>query len=301
VKKAYVGPLYLSLAAAIWGGMYVVSKYALDIIPPMTLLFIRYLLASFVMGAICWSKNITIIPRKHRGLFFQIGFVGYFFSVGTQFIGTKLSSAHMGALLTTLSPIFLSLFAILLLKEKMTSKQIIAMFLSLLGLLAIVGLPGIQGQDHALLGSFILLLAAISWGYYSVISRKASHYYSPIQITTVGIWIATCFTLPTTFFEVNQWSFTDLFSWPIVLSTIYLGIISTALAFFSWNKGLQLTPSHQAGIYFFLQPVVGSFFGWLLLHEHLSPSFFIGSLFILTGVYISMNSSRVKILANKVE
>jgi drug/metabolite transporter (DMT)-like permease len=159
-------------------------------------------------------------------------------------------------------------------------------------LLIIVGLPGLKGQDHAVWGSLILLLAAISWGYYSVISRKASQYYSPIQLTTVGIWIAACFTLPTTFLEVNQWRFTDLISWPIVLSVIYLGVISTALAFFSWNKGLKLTPSHQAGIYFFLQPVVGSFFGWLFLREHLSSSFFMGSLFILTGVYLSMHRSN---------
>jgi drug/metabolite transporter (DMT)-like permease len=292
MKKAYLGPIYLSLAAAIWGGMYVISKYALDIIPPMTLLFIRYFIASFVMGFICWYKNITIIPRQHWGLFFQIGFVGYFFSVGAQFIGTKLSSAHMGALLTTLSPLFLSVFAIFLLKEKMNVKQVVSMMLSLIGLLIIVGLPGLKGQDHAVWGSLILLLAAISWGYYSVISRKASQYYSPIQLTTVGIWIAACFTLPTTFLEVNQWRFTDLISWSIVLSVIYLGVISTALAFFSWNKGLKLTPSHQAGIYFFLQPVVGSFFGWLFLREHLSSSFFMGSLFILTGVYLSMYRSN---------
>lgn len=286
LKKSYLGPIYLSLAAAIWGGMYVVSKYALDIIPPMTLLFIRYIIASLIMGSICWYLRIPTLLREHKKLLFQIGFIGYFISVAFQFIGTKLSSAHMGALITTLSPVFLSLFAIILLKEKMSSKQGFSMFIALIGVILIVGLPGGHEKDNTIWGILTLLIAALSWGYYSVISRKASRYYSPLQLTTVGIWIATVFTFPTIFLELDQWDPAALISWPILLSSIYLGVISTALAFFSWNKGLQLTPAHQAGLFFFLQPVVGSLLGWFFLDEHLSYAFFIGSLFIIAGVYL---------------
>jgi drug/metabolite transporter (DMT)-like permease len=228
--------------------------------------------------------------KRHWGLLFQIGFVGYFISIAAQFIGTKLASAHMGSLITTLSPVFLSVFAIVLLKEKMTFRQVIALILALIGVVAIVGLAGNESQN--IWGILFLLLAGISFGYYSAISRKASTYYSPVQLTTIGIWIATVFTFPTTFFETSQWQLSDLFGWSIVLSCLYLGIIATALAFFSWNQGLQLTPSHEAGVFFFLQPAVGSFFGWLFLHEHLSVSFFIGSLFILVGVYLGMKEDR---------
>ncbi len=37
MKQTILGAIYLSLAASIWGGMYVVSKYVLDFIPPLTL------------------------------------------------------------------------------------------------------------------------------------------------------------------------------------------------------------------------------------------------------------------------
>lgn len=292
MREKYKGAIFLALAAAIWGGMYVVSKFALDTIPPMTLLFIRYIIASIVMGVICWIHNISILPQKNWGAFIQIGGIGYFLSIGAQFIGTKYSTAHMGSLITTLSPLFLSLFAMIILKEKMKLSQGLALLLAISGLLIIVGVPGGYDQANTLVGICFLLIAAISWGYYSVISRKTSIHHSPLQITTLGIWVATLCAFPATYIERNDWVFEQLFSFPIMLSSLYLGIVSTAIAYFCWNKGLQLVPSHQAGLFFFLQPVVGSFLGWLFLDEILSFPFFSGSAFIVVGVYWSMKTER---------
>jgi len=291
LKGIFGGALYLSLASSIWGGMYVVSKYALDTIPPFTLLFLRYLIASFLLGWICWLKKEELVPTRERGLIFQVGFVGYFLSIAAQFVGTKLSSAHMGAVITTLSPVFLSAFAVFILKEKITVRQVASIAIALAGVLVVVGMPGLQGEKSALAGNLFLLVAALFWGYYSVISRKVSAVYSPLQITTWGIVIATVLTFPCIFFELSEWSAGDLFTLPILLSVLYIGIISTALAFFSWNKGLALVPSHQAGLFFFLQPVVGTLLGWFFLHEHLSRSFFIGSLLIIAGVYYNMKQT----------
>ncbi len=289
MKNSYLGPLYLSVAAIIWGGMYVSSKYLLESIPPATLLFIRYLIASIVLVAISLYRREKLGTTKHWSWFFQIGFIGYFLSIGTQFLGTKLSNAHLASLITTLSPIFLSIFAVLLLKEHMTRRQLHSMIIAVIGLIIIVGLPN-GDSENLLIGNLILIFTSISWGYYSVIARKASKHYSPLHLTTVGILIATLFTFPVTFFESDQWQFSFLFNWSTVLNIIFIGVFATALAFFSWNKGLELTPSHQAGLFFFLQPIVGSLLGWILLGERLSMTFIIGSLFILAGVYINMRA-----------
>ena len=296
MNSSFGGAFYLSLAASIWGGMYVVSKYALATIPPFTLVFIRYLVASFLLlGLLCYKKE-QLLPKEQKGLVFQIGFVGYFLSIIAQFIGTKLSSAHMGAVITTLSPVFLSAFAIPLLKERITLKQGFSIGIALLGVLVVVGVPGSHGQPEAITGNIFLLAAAVFWGYYSVISRKISTHYTSLQITTWGILVAAVLTFPCIFFERTLWSFDQLMQVPILLSVLYIGIISTALAFFSWNKGLSMLPSHQAGLFFFFQPVVGTLLGWLFLKEQLSSTFFLGSFFIILGVYYNMkqeNSSTI--------
>ncbi|MDA8218062.1 MAG: DMT family transporter [Dehalococcoidales bacterium] len=71
---------------------------------------------------------------------------------------------------------------------------------------------------------------------------------------------------------------------PAVLGVLYLGAVSTAGAFYLWNKGMALLESDVAAVFFFAQPVVGAFLGWLLLHERLGPSFFLGGALIFAGV-----------------
>jgi len=65
---------------------------------------------------------------------------------------------------------------------------------------------------------------------------------------------------------------------------LYLGIVSTVLAFILWNRGLQLLNASSGGFFFCLQPLVGTLLGWLLLGESIGGTFWIGSFLILSGV-----------------
>ncbi len=283
------GALYLSLAASIWGGMYVVSKYTLDFVPPITLLFLRYLVAGVAMAALFRWQNLPFFPSRRRGLLLLTGVAG-FVSLAAQFIGTWLTSAHMGAVITTLSPLFLSVLAIFLLKEKMTRREGIAVGLGFGGVLIIVDVTG--AGHNSLPGSLTLVVAAAFWGYYSVLARQAAADYTPFQVTTWAVWVGTVLALPWAVTELPDWSYSVLLTWPVFLSILYLGLIAMGVAFFSWNKGLSLLPAHQAGLFFFLQPVVGSLLGWLLLEERLTGSFFAGSGLILAGVYLALMKEK---------
>jgi drug/metabolite transporter (DMT)-like permease len=283
--KTISGPLYLSLAASIWGGMYVVSKFTFSIAPPMTILFIRYLIAGIVLTIICVASGGWRFKKEGWIYLLEIGVIGYFGSISAQFIGTDLSNAHLGALITTLSPLFLSIFAVFLLKEKMSKRQLTSLFMATIGVIIIVGAPG--AGTHYILGIIVLLIAAVTWGYYSVVVKQAAIHYSPLQMTTIGVWIAAVLSFPFAIHQWGGWDHSIILSTSFVLSTLYISVVSTAIAFFAWNIGLKLTPSHHAGLYFFLQPVVGSLFGWLFLGEDLGSTFIIGSLLILVSVGIS--------------
>lgn len=288
----YKGPLYLSAAASIWGGMYVASKYALDAIPPFTLLFLRYFIASIVLLWWCRRSQVEVIPRQDKWMFIQISFFGYFLSLAAQFIGTKLSSAHMGAVITSLSPVFQSGFAILLLGEKIAGKQILALALSLAGVMIVTGVSGISGGEAVNPGNAYFLAAACLWGYYSILSKKVSDRHPTLRITTFGIVLATFLAFPPALLELQLWDAAILGNPLVLLSILYLALIATTVAYYCWNKGLALTNPHQAGLFFFLQAIVGSILGYSLLHEILSLTFFIGSLLILAGVYFVLANNK---------
>ncbi|MBK7453857.1 MAG: DMT family transporter [Anaerolineales bacterium] len=135
MEKHSIAGLFAGLAAAsIWGGMYVVSKVVLDVIPPFALLTIRLIMGAAVLGwVIHFRRKKPAFTREQFWKSLLVGFVGYGISLGFQFVGTKLSTASNGSLVTSATPAFVLIFAPFLLGEKTTTRRIIALVVSTLG------------------------------------------------------------------------------------------------------------------------------------------------------------------------
>lgn len=282
--KTYLGQIYLALAASIWGGMYVVSKAVLVVIQPLELVWLRYLVALValvVMGVA--SRQSWRIHRKDVLLIAVIGIIGYFISIWAQFAGTQLSSAQMGAVVTASTPAFMVLFARILLKEKITMRKAASVLLATIGVLMIVGLSGLDVSFR--LGGMILGIAALTWAFMSVLIKKVPREYSPLVVTTYAILAA--FLLITPFIVPNlQFGQRELLQPMVWGGVLYVGIVSTAGAFYFWNKGLQMVDAATAGLYFFFQPLAGTLLGWFFLGEQVDITFWIGALLIAAGVLL---------------
>ncbi|RAL26965.1 DMT family transporter [Thermoflavimicrobium daqui] len=296
MKPSVTGAICLSLAASIWGSMYVVSKYVLDFVPPITLVCFRYMIAFAILYTLLkreqWkNKKHEKIQLKDWLLLGWIGFIGYFISIALQFMGTKWSDAHTGALITSATPAFMVLFAWIILKEALTARKILSLVLATIGVIFIVGYNPYLGTYFW--GSIILVGAAITWALLSVYVKVASLRFSTLVITTYAIGFAVIFTIPWMVWELKTHPLV-LESSSVILGILYLGIVATAGAFFLWNKGLELMDASIGSLFFFFQPVVGAFLGWFVLHEELNSNFFMGGFFILMGVLVVTIQPRRK-------
>ncbi|BCA32424.1 MULTISPECIES: DMT family transporter [Bacillus] len=289
MKQTILGAICLSLAASIWGGMYVVSKYVLDFIPPLTLVWLRFIIAFVVLYGILklaekkQKKKVTI-RKKDWLLFAWIGFIGYFISITCQFIGTKLSDAHTGSLVTSATPAFMVIFAALILKEKLTARRLLSTIIATIGVIIVIGWDIEIGSYF--IGTIILVGAAITWALLSIYVKIASIQFSSLVITTYAIFFSLFFITPFMIWELQTSSIGTVNTY-VILGVLYLGIVSTAGAFFLWNKGLELIDASIGSLFFFFQPIVGSLLGWLLLNETLNSNFFIGGILIICSVFIT--------------
>ncbi|EMI9087699.1 EamA family transporter [Bacillus cereus] len=289
MKQTILGAICLSLAASIWGGMYVVSKYVLDFIPPLTLVWLRFIIAFVVLYVILkiaekkQKKKVTI-RKKDWLLFAWIGFIGYFISITCQFIGTKLSDAHTGSLVTSATPAFMVIFAALILKEKLTARRLLSTIIATIGVIIVIGWDIEIGSYF--IGTIILVGAAITWALLSIYVKIASARFSSLVITTYAIFFSLFFITPFMLWEFQS-SPIEHMNLYVLLGVLYLGIVSTAGAFFLWNKGLELMDASIGSLFFFFQPIVGSLLGWLLLNETLNSNFFIGGILIICSVFIT--------------
>lgn len=270
----------------------------MDFIPPLTLIWMRYAVGFVILfGCMQYkqkAKKIQKLEKKDWILLLWIGFVGYFLSVSCQFIGTKLSSAHAGALITSSTPAFIVLFARIILKEKLTFKKLVSLSIATLGVIIVIGFEKNEGSYF--LGSIILVIASLTWALLSIYVKRASIKFSSLMITTYGIFFGLIFTTPFAIWELqnNELLLNDSLLIPAIL---YLGIVSTAMALFLWNKGMGMIDAGTGSLFFFFQPLVGSFLGWFLLNEEIGINFFIGGALIMSSVFIvNFNKQEVKIL-----
>jgi len=282
------GALYGLSAAAIWGGMYVVSDVVLPVIPPFTLLTLRLLFGGFVLSFLLLisGKPVTLTRRKLLQLL-GVGFLGFGISVGAQFVGTDLSTAMNGSLITSASPAFIVLFAAVVLKERLTSRRLIAIGLATLGVLFIIDLSQADFGSQTFMGDLALLIAAITWGLYSVLVRAVSKDTDTLVVTVFAFYGGSILTIPAMLVESNTRP-TGEITLPILLGVLYLGVVSTAGAMWLWNRAFALVDASVASLFFFAQPLVGAILSSVVLDQPFTPGLLVGSVLIAAGVLLAL-------------
>lgn len=287
-KQRYLGSFYLALAASIWGGMYVVSKIVLVVISPLDLVWIRYVIALAALVTLgLATRQSWRIARRDILLIASIGLVGYGVSIWAQFLGTALSSAQMGAVITSATPAFMVIFARLLLGERITVRKALSMGLATCGVLLIVGIGGLHRSQQ--LGGLVLGIAALTWALMSVLVKRVPTRYSLLVVTTYAMLFAAVILTPVAVVDAPR-ILSALARPGIWEDVLFLGVVSTAGAFYLWNRGLQMVDAASGGLYFFLQPLVGTVLGWLWLGEQVGVSFWMGAALIFGGVVLVMRA-----------
>jgi len=285
-NKTLVGILCGLGAASIWGGMYVVSKVVLEIIPPFTLVSLRLLLGILTLAIVLAPRGFPKFTRRQFLQIVGVGFVGYGISLSLQFLGTKLSTAANGSLVTSATPAFVLLFAWLLLREKITLRRIMALLLATFGVVAVIDPRSAQLDPELFLGNLLLLGAAITWALYSVFVRKMTQSLDVLPFSLIAFVGGLPIVLPAGAWELSTAGVGEI-SLGVVGGVLFLGVISTALAMILWNTAFAILDAGAASLTFFAQPVVGIFLGWLFLGERITLLFILGGLLIGLGLVLS--------------
>lgn len=282
------GGFYGILAAAIWGGMYVVSDVVLETIPPFTLLTMRLLMGVAVLGVFLWQQTEKIVPTRAQVLrVLGVGLIGFGVSVGAQFVGTDKSTAVNGALITTSSPAFILVFAALILKEKLTFQRIAAVVLASIGVIVIIDPAQANFSSDTFVGDVALAIAGVTWGLYSVLVRLVSAKLDTLWVTFIAFFGGMLLTIPAAAVELSTEKIGEI-DILIFLGILYLGIVSTAGAMWFWNRAFALVDASVASLFFFAQPLVGAVLGVALLGQDFTPNLAIGGTLISLGVLLAM-------------
>ena len=286
MNRKLVGILCGLGAASIWGGMYVVSKVVLEIIPPFSLVTLRLLLGALTLAIVLVFYGVPTLSRQQLLQALGVGFIGYGISLSLQFLGTKLSTAANGSLVTSATPAFVLIFAWMLLNERITWMRSLALLLATLGVVAVIDPRSAQLNPELFLGNVLLIGAAVTWALYSVLVRKTTQSLEVLPFSLIAFLGGLPVAVPAGAWELRTLGVGEITP-GVIGGVLFLGVISTALAMVLWNTAFAYVDASLVSLTFFAQPVVGTLLGWLFLGERITPLFLLGGLLIGLGLVIS--------------
>ncbi|MEK5078170.1 DMT family transporter [Solibacillus sp. FSL W7-1436] len=283
--------LLLILATLLWGGNFVIGRAVSGDIPPITLAFLRWIVAFLVFFPIAYQRTKKEWPalRQHWDAVIILALTGVAAFNTLVYIGLHYTTSINASLMNSSTPIIIYILSFIFLKERLTKFQLTGTLLSLAGVLFIIS----GGSLQSLLsfsfnkGDLIVIIAVVCWSVYSLLIKKYAGKLPGYSTFLVTIAIGAIMLLPFALYEQLTTSQAIVWNASTIGAIIYVGIIASIIAFLSWNTGVVSLGANKAGIYLNFIPVFATIFAVLFLNEQLLLAQVIGGIAVIAGVFIS--------------
>ena len=288
-KGDRLGLLMVIFAAILWGtvGVVVQTIYAESATNPLSIGFFRLAISVPLLLLACVRTlgwQMFQIAKRDLALMVITGVMTAFYQVcyfaSINYIG--VAAATLITLCT--APIWVALLASLLLQERFTRVIFLALICAVGGTILLVDVQTgqITVRSHHVLGVFLALGSALGYSLFTLCSRFLARRNHPLQSLTVGLFAGAIFLLAIALSSglVIQYS---VVSW---IALLYLGIVTTALAYLLYFSGMRHTPATIASIATLLEPLTATIMAWWLLAEKLGNSGILGGILLLMAIAI---------------
>lgn len=297
-KDYYTGILLAVLATIIWSGNFVISRAVNQEIPPVSLAFYRWALATVLIAPLAYRsfrQQQQIVFSNWKYLFW-VSLSGItLFNTFVYVAGHYTSAINMALIGTTSSPIFATIMAIVFLKERLNIFRITGMLICISGIVLLLS----QGS-WAKLASFTfstgdlwILAGAFAFAVYNILVRKKPAGITPVNFLFVIFLFGSLLLLPAYIIELSitkpvQWN-ANIFG-----SIIYLGLGTSVISFLCWNAALQKLGTGTTVLFGNLIPVFSTLEAVWLLGERISNIHIISGLLVIGGLILANTMQRKK-------
>lgn len=284
-KNNVVAEIALIAAVIIWGFSFISIKICVDVISPMTLIFIRFMMASLILFILLKIKEPKArIKKKHMPSLILSGILGITLYYYLETMGIKLVSPSHVSIIGATIPLFTVVGDLVMYKNKITLKITLSLILSLLGICFVVGTNfSMMAQDGSGKGYIMVFASVLCWVLYTLLTKSLFESYSGLFIVTYQTIFATIVLVPFAMFEGIKLS---NINGVVLINILYLGIISSALAYYLYTIGMQNLGISKSSFYVNLIPIITILASSIILKEKITLNIIIGTVLILLSVYL---------------
>jgi drug/metabolite transporter (DMT)-like permease len=278
--------LAMAFVVACWGFSPTGIHIGLQAYDPVHLALLRFLLASVFMGMVAVFRGIHLPNPRDVPLLMALGF----FAVSLHHVainfGQQGVSAGASSVLAQSTPLFSTLLARFVFKDRVSVWRWGCVILGLIGVLIVVaGDHGLGSIDaHGLL----ILLAALSWSLYFALQKHHTGRYDGLTLVCYTVWSGTLLLLIFLPGLVDQ-----VISAPlrVQFAVLALGIFPSALAYLAWAYVLAHVDLSRATMTLYLVPPTAMAIASVALGERPTLMVGVGSVVVLISV-LALNLER---------
>jgi drug/metabolite transporter (DMT)-like permease len=280
----------LALANLFWAGNWVIGRALRESFAPVTLSFLRWLVAALVLApfAVSALRGKGDVVRRHLWLLLVLALTGGVLFQVLVYLGLQTTTAVNAVLLNSSAPLFMLLCSWMIEREAARARQLIGVLISCAGIFIILG----RGDAATLLrlefhsGDGWILLAMPMWGVYSVLLKRL-----PSELHGIAfLCVLTAMTVPMLLPPMAAEMLLIPPKTPTgagLVGILYVGVFAAVGAFMCWNRAVALVGANVAGFSMPLLPAFGTVLAMVFLGEELRAFHLVGIATILAGLILA--------------
>lgn len=286
--------LLLVLTMLFWAGNSVVARGAYEVVPPLALAWLRWMLATLIVLPFAWPylKRDWPTIKAHWRVLALLGLLGTGTFNSLYYVGLSKTTAINGLIINSSIPILIPIAIFVIYREKLRRIQAAGIALSFIGVLTVLakGDPALLLAFQMNEGDLWVLTAMVVWSVYTSILREQPRIHW-LSFAAVTFAVASVLTLP--LFIGEHLSGTRIQpGWHAFLAIAYVSTMPSVVAQIFYIRGVELIGGSRAGVFTHLVPLFGAVLAILFLGEDLHLYHLAGFGLILAGVWISSRPPR---------
>ena len=297
MQKQILYHIVAFLVVAIWGSTFVFTKLLLlSGLSPAHIFTLRFIIAYVgLLGIAAFRHPFKWFALNWRDelLMLGLGLTGgslYFLTENSSMIYTTTTNT---SLIVCLSPLFaMALISLFYRSQRLHGIQIVGTLMAALGVIVVV-LNGHFVLHLSPLGDTLAFMACLCWAFYSLLMIPANQRYRTLFITRKVFFYGLVFMIPYFVIWPGMPPLSVLTRADVLGNLLFLGCIASMVCFLAWNWAMKKIGEVAVTNYVYFNPVTTVLFAWLVLSERITLYFIIGTILILTGMYLS-NKSDVR-------
>lgn len=288
----------LLIPPLMWAGNAVVGRMATGLISPITLNFMRWLVAFFILLPVAWrllapSSVLRPLLLANWRRYALMGLLGVGLYNCFQYLALKTTTPLNVTLVAASAPIFMLVIGKLFFGQAFTSRQVTGAVLSILGVLLVLsrGEWAVLAQLQWFVGDIYILIATLAWSWYSWMLSQPKDPPAIRNDWAVFLMAQMLFGLLWSgLFSAGEWTLGEghfQWGWPLALTLAYVSICPAIIAYRCYGLGVQRVGPTLAAFFTNLTPLIAAVLSAAFLGELPKLYHALAFVLIVGGIWVS--------------